>query len=533
MFEHLGAFQGLCGQSRQRRKEAQIRLARFGLRDERQREDSEGTNTSEEGLAHDGHGPGELQQDPGHDLGLHALAHIAIGGDRGDDGQTTREAGARIAAIERHHGAGEERRVAAAGQTGQTALASGRDAHHRGLCTQRPSATGDGRMGHIAGRRGRSQRRTELVQMLAALQVDELGEGEPGPLDGLGSSTGDGEEERPVGLGDLTFVVPVHHHGTDGVVGHDEGDDRERTEPIRVEGRVDIGAIALEVVDGLGEEGDVLTQDRAVGLQGTQHPVRRVVRRVAEAAERLQVAPFVQEGERRSVHAQFVSHGGEDGVGHLRRVGGRRERSRHGLHALCRLGCDAPTPLVPGFGACGPQLHIALTAEVRDPHRHCGCRQHRDHAQRVVQLAVTVGGRADDEGEERGQNADQRHPRGTGEGSGDEGGDSQESDQRDVPAVDGEDDRHRRSPDQGDEDRHGLGPINAGAPRGCRKLLVSWFGHVLSAGRRPGRPTLFSSPEGQVQPRRPPGLSWQFLPMRAWGETPVASRRFSFSLRRL
>ena len=32
------------------------------------------------------------------------------------------------------------------------------------------------------------------------------------------------------------------------------------------------------------------------------------------------------------------------------------------------------------------------------------------HAERVVQLAVTVRGRAEDEGEERGQEPDQRDP---------------------------------------------------------------------------------------------------------------------------
>ena len=220
---------------------------------------------------------------------------------------------------------------------------------------------------------------------------------------------------------------------------------------------------------------------------------------VAEAAQGVQRAALVEEGEGRRVDAQLVAHGGEDGVGHLRRVGGGRQRARHGLHALCRLGGDAPAPFVPGLGAGRPQLHVALTAQVGDPHRHRGRRQHRHDAEGVVQLAVTVGGRADDEGEEGGQEADQRHPRGAGEGGGDEGGDGQEPDERDVPAVDGEDDRHRRGPDEGDQGGHGLGPVDAGAPGCGRKLLVSWFGHVLSPGRRALRATLFPWPGGQGQ----------------------------------
>ena len=129
----------------------------------------------------------------------------------------------------------EERRMSAAGQTGQTALASDGDAHHGGLCAKCTAAARNGRMGHVAGRRGRSQRRAELVQVLTALQVDELGQGEPGPLDRLGRRAGDGEEEGPIGLGDLSVVVPVHDDGADGVVGHDERDDGEGPEPVRIE----------------------------------------------------------------------------------------------------------------------------------------------------------------------------------------------------------------------------------------------------------------------------------------------------------
>ena len=105
------------------------------------------------------------------------------------------------------------------------------------------------------------------MEVLAALQVDELGEGEAGPLHGLGRGAGDREEEGPIRLGDLTIVVPVHDDGTDGVVGHDERNDGEGTEAVRVDGRVDVGPIAQEVFDSLREEGDVVAQDWAVGLQ--------------------------------------------------------------------------------------------------------------------------------------------------------------------------------------------------------------------------------------------------------------------------
>ena len=257
--------------------------------------------------------------------------------------------------------------------------------------------------------------------MLAALQVDEIGERQPGALDGLRRRPRDGEEEGPVGLGDLTVVVPVDHHRSDGVVGHDQGDDGKCPEAFRPEGRVDVGSIACQVVDGLGEEGDVLTQDRSVGLQGGQHAVRRVVGVVPEPAQCAQHAPLVEQGECGRIHAQLVSHGGKDRVGHLGRVGGGRQSTCHGLHPLCRLGRDAPAPFVPRLRAGPPELHVALPAQVRDPHRDRGCRQHRHDAQQVVELAVAVRGRADHEREEGSQDADEGDPRGTREGRGDEG----------------------------------------------------------------------------------------------------------------
>ena len=59
-------------------------------------------------------------------------------------------------------------------------------------------------------------------------------------------------------------------------------------------------------------------------------------------------------------------------------------------------------------------------------------------------------------------------------------GDGQEPDEGHVPAVDSEDDGHDGGPDEGDQRRHRLSPIGAVASGGGLKLLVSWFGHVLS-----------------------------------------------------
>ena len=250
-----------------------------------------------------------------------------------------------------------------------------------------------------------------------------------------------------------------------------------------------------------------MSQHRAVDLQRPQHTVRRIVGFVPETPKRLEHAALVKDGKGRRVDAQFVPHGGEDRVGHLGRVGRRREGAGHGLHALRRLGGDAPPPLVPGLGPGRPQLHVALPAQVGDPHRHGGRRQHCDDAQRVIQLAIVVGRRADDECEECGHDADERHAGGAGEGRGDEGRKGEQPHERDVPPRDGEDDRHGGGPRQRDERRNGLGTIAAGRPRGGRKLVLAWFGHVVSPGSAgsslkrysPGRVT-------RVNARRSPGL---------------------------
>ncbi len=216
------------------------------------------------------------------------------------------------------------------------------------------------------------------------------------------------------------------------------------------------------------------------GSERGQHAVDRLVGVVAEAAERPQLAPLVEQGEGGRVDSELVAQGGEHGVGHLGRVGGRGQGPGHGLHPLGRLGRHAASALVPRLGPRRPQLDVALTAQVGDPHRQCSGRQLGQHAQRVVQLTVTVRGCAEDEGEEGGQEPHHRDPRGAGERGGDEGGDGQEADQRDVPPVDGEHDGHRGDPQERDEGCHGLGTVGAGAPGGGLKLLVSLVGHVVS-----------------------------------------------------
>ena len=199
----------------------------------------------------------------------------------------------------------------------------------------------------------------------------------------------------------------------------------------------------------LGEEGDVVAQDRAVGLQRRRAP-RRSARRgrsrsgaacaaVRARRARAKVAASTCNSSRRAAKTASATCAGSAAVVSARAM------------ACMRCAVSAATRrrrsflrLRPG----GPQLHVALAPQVGDPHRHRGGGQLGHHAERVVQLAVAVGRGADDEGEEGGQEPDERDPRGPGEGSGDEGGDGQEADQRDVPAVDGEDDRHGRDPER-------------------------------------------------------------------------------------
>ena len=269
VLEDLGPLQGLCGQARPTsRGTADRARSSSGCATKARERTPSGPDAADERLAHDRHRLRELVQDPGTisvcDVRRAPRRRRRCRPGRSGRGRSRR----RRAPVERAPWSRERSAgwPLLARQARPRSPAAGH-AHHRRLRAQGTPAAGDGRMGHVARRRGGGQRRAELVQMLAALQVDELGQGQPGPLDGLRRGAGDGEEEGPVGLGDLTVVVPVHDDGADRVVGDDQRDDGEGPEPFRLEGRVDVGSLALQVVDRLGEEGDVVAQDRAVGLQ--------------------------------------------------------------------------------------------------------------------------------------------------------------------------------------------------------------------------------------------------------------------------
>ena len=68
------------------------------------------------------------------------------------------------------------------------------------------------------------------MEVLVSFEVDEFGEGQSGTLHRLRGSARDGEEKAPIGIRDLSVVVPVHHDGTDRVVGDHEGDHGQRAE---------------------------------------------------------------------------------------------------------------------------------------------------------------------------------------------------------------------------------------------------------------------------------------------------------------
>ena len=286
----------------------------------------------------------------------------------------------------------------------------------------------------------------------------------------------------------------------------------------------------------LGEEGHVLAQHGAVGSERGQHAVDRLVGVVAEAAERPQLAPLVEQGEGGRVDAELVAQGGEHGVGHLGRVGRRGQGPGHGLHPLGRLGRHAPPALVPRLGARRPQLDVALTAQVGDPHRQRSGGQLGQHAQRVVQLAVAVRGRAEDEGEEGGQEAHQRDPRGAGERGGDEGGDGQEA----RPARCSPRRRRRRWPPS--ETHRSATRVATASARSARSLR-GWPEAPGLLGRARCLPpvacrrlvvkTLFARAGRRWRRTLSPGLCAGSLPRRGEAETPAAARRFRFCARGL
>ena len=144
-------------------------------------------------------------------------------------------------------------------------------------------------------------------------------------------------------------LQPVDDHHPHGPVGDHQGHHGQRAEPGRAHGRLDDRPLTCEVGDGLGDEGHPSSHDVAdgpVGVEGHQQVVAVPHGVVAELPVRLEHPAFVGGGEDGGVDVQLVAQGGEDGVGHLSRVGRRRQGPSHRLHALGRLGRHPPPPLV-------------------------------------------------------------------------------------------------------------------------------------------------------------------------------------------
>ena len=243
------------------------------------------------------------------------------------------------------------------------------------------------------------------------------------------------------------------------------------------ERRVDVRALAAQVLGRFGEQGDVLAEHGAAGLQGREHAVARFAGVVAESPQRAQASALAEQRERGRVDVELVAQRGEHGVGHLCGVRCRGQGPCHRLHALGRFGRHPPPSLVPRLGTRGPQLHVALAAQVGDPHGQRRGGELGHDAERVVQLPIAVRRRADDEREEGRQDADQGDSRRPGEGSGDERADGEQPDEGDVAAEDGEEDGDGGDPEQGDHRGDRLGAVGALAAASELKVVVSWFWH--------------------------------------------------------
>ncbi len=192
-----------------------------------------------------------------------------------------------------------------------------------------------------------------MVQVLAALEVAELGQREPRPLDRLRGGSGDGEQEALVGLGNGAALGPLHHHCPEGVLGDDQGHHGERAEPVAAQRRRERGPVASLVGHGFGEEGHPTLEDLvqlAIRVHGGEQRVLGLVRRVAEPPVRTEHAAVIRGGENGGVDLELITQGAEDSVGHLGRVGRGGQRARQRLHALGRLGRHPPPPLVAGLG---------------------------------------------------------------------------------------------------------------------------------------------------------------------------------------
>ncbi len=234
VFEDLRPFERLSGEGGQGSQEADVGAAQLGIVHEGQGQHPQGSGRAHQGLRHHGDRPRHF---------LHRAAARSPSRSRRrvrrarrwwsprcDRGRTQR----RLEWTRWGSSPCESRAgCPLLARQSRPAIARGRDAHDGRLRTQRPATARDGGVGHVARRRRCGQGRTQLVQVLASLQVDELGQGETGTLDGLSRSARHGEEEGPVGPRDLSVLRPVDDHDADRVVGDNHRDDGQGAEPTR------------------------------------------------------------------------------------------------------------------------------------------------------------------------------------------------------------------------------------------------------------------------------------------------------------
>ena len=257
----------------------------------------------------------------------------------------------------------------AARHTGEGTFTRCGHPHNGGLGTQCSPPSGDGGVGHVAGRGRRRQGRAQLMEVLVALKVDEFGQGEAGALHRLCCRARDGEEEAPIRVRDLAVVVPVHDDHTDRMVGDDERDHGQRTKSAGQKRGVDVRTLTPKLFGRFREQRHVLAKDRPLGLQRfRQHTVDRLVGVIAKSSQGSQQPTFAHQRERRRVDVELIAYRGEDGVRHLGRIGCRGQCASHHLHALRCFGGDTSPSLVPRLRACRPELGVALSAKIGDPH---------------------------------------------------------------------------------------------------------------------------------------------------------------------
>ena len=219
------------------------------------------------------------------------------------------------------------------------------------------------------------------------------------------------------------------------------------------------------------------SEDGPVLPERAEHAVDRLVGVVAEPAQCSQGAHVADDREGRGIHVQLVAQGGEDGIGHLGGVRCGCQGPCHGLHALGGLRGHPSATFVARLRVSRGQLYVALPPQVGHVHGHRGCSQLGHHAENVIQLSVIMGRRADDEGEECGEQSDQGDPPGPGVERGDEGTNREQTHGRDVPARHREEDGHTGDPNQGGQGGNGFGAVRPQAAQPGGSLLVSLFGH--------------------------------------------------------